>query len=211
MKKLKCMLIVIIMLFLIVGCFNAGENTDESGTAAPNINQEASIQDIENAFVDFSKKENWEIAYTYMKILDKPIKEFSNGYMNLKYKYSYGGSVIYEAPESGLLIYITDMDDVSDYSKYTLTGEEICGCIAQQMKFFFPDSKWSGSVEETKEYFNSYLGIDLEFKPDGTDEGYFALAKLSQNNCDFYIWSESEIIAPEDYMEIWGYEGFILE
>jgi len=200
-----------ITLLLIIGCVNARENTDNSGTADPNISQEKSVQGTENTFIDFGKKENWEIVYTHMKILDKPLKEFSNGYMNLKYKYSYGGSVMYEDQESGLLIYITEMYDVLDYCKYTLTGDEICRCIAQQMKLFFPDSKWPDSIEETNEYFNSHLGINLEFKPDGSDEGYFALAKLPQNNCDIFIWSESGIITAEDYMEIWGYEGFVLE
>ena len=196
-------------------------NLEKDRDKIPDIAQDTEIDNSQNStldpsiitvkyFVDFSKKVNWEIAYTFMKMIDKPVKEISDDYLNWRAKEGFGGAILFKHPESEICFAFEAMKSLSDYYNEKLEGGEICRGFTGPMGILFPSAVWSDSISETEDYIKSYFGFDFEFNPNYFEGGCSYTAALEQNNIWIFIWSEDGLITPETIIVITG-ERVILD
>ena len=134
MKKTKCLIAVTILLFL-YGCSINNEILQEENHSDQIVEQTKNEESVKNADkVDFTKKENWETAYSFMERIGEPASQISPDYPKWKYGATMYGGKYFDDAETGLTYVFTD-----NYEEI-LTGSEICCGILGKIKLFFPDA-----------------------------------------------------------------------
>ena len=217
MKKLIHLFIGVILI-ISVGCTGVqGNSSDDlvNGDKNEDMSQEESLEatnGLEKEFVDFSQKQNWGTAYSYMKAIGKPVKEVADNYTNWTLVGAPEASVVYKNPENELQYWFDLPGNINDFYGKKLIGDEICSGIGGDVGYFFPDAVWPQNISETEGYVKSYLGLNFETFPDDSDspEGCWYYVDLEQNNCLVRIYSKTGIITNETGMLIYG-DGIILE
>jgi hypothetical protein len=152
MKKIVLCLVIGLTLILFDGCSGHRNNEVESDYV-----QDANLIETEKSFMDFGQKENWEIAYPYMLMIGKPIKELFDDYPTFKAEDGGYGFVLYELPESEINILFTGNKKLHEY----FDGNEFCVGVSGKMRFLFPNAVWPDNVFETEDYLRLHLGLNF--------------------------------------------------
>lgn len=145
---------------------------------------------MEEDLINFSQKENWEIAYTHMQLIGKSVKEISDDYKAWKAEDGGYGFAIYTDPKNKIELYfIATNKQLADF----FNGDEICVGFAGNLNLLFPDARGPNTISETEEYLKSFLGLNFELDSD-CEDGYLYFIDLEQNNYSIQIWTENGII-----------------
>ena len=229
MKKL-ILLCILIFQFISVGCNatqgnSSGNNVNDKnnnslGNTVSSVNNGGVTQDgievdnsgYENYFIDFSHQVNWGMAYHYMQVINKPVKEIADNYINWECEGTIGGSVVYSNPVNNFQYWFNAIKSTDEYYHSKLSGDEICNGIGVDVGTLFPDAVWPQTLSETLGYLHSYLGLDFVLC-DGTDvdgSGYSYFVYLEKNNCTIGIYADDGLIRPETGITIYG-ESMVLQ
>ena len=146
------------------------------------------------AFVDFSNKANWGIAFVYLQMMGKPVEEIAGNYLDWEFLDGAGRLVFYRNPDYNVGFAFTATKELSEYYDSLLSGDEICIGLIGDIGYLFTGAVWPQSINETNEYLSDFLGFDFEMTLDDSDGGYWFRAEVEPNNLFIDIYSETGLI-----------------